>query len=162
MVGSAAGPAPDAAGCDVVEVRLDGWPGGEALGFARGCGKPVLVTARDPAEGGRGGLGAGERAGLLRRHFPAAAAVDVEIGNLGAGELAEAWAEAGERGLVRVASAHDFGGAMGFGRMEGLAGRAAEAGAEVAKFAFRAESEGDLEAGFRLLERFRGAGRGWR
>jgi 3-dehydroquinate dehydratase-1 len=131
--------------CDLVELRLDAL--GSGAGVENFCERheyrlPILLTARDPAEGGHHDLGAEQRAGLLREFLPRASAIDIELRSLDA--LAAVWSEARERGVTRVASCHDFAGTPGLDTLRAGIAQAHEAGADVAKFAFRINEPRDL------------------
>lgn len=152
LEGSVVDPATISAGeCDLVELRLDGWTGDcAAEEFAKKCSLPVLITARDPAEGGKGVLSQEARAEALRAHFSGALAIDLEIANLES--MSEVWEEAKEAELFRVASAHDFEKPMPLAEMLEKATLAEEAGADVVKFAFRLHERADLAVGLELLK----------
>jgi len=139
--------------CDLVELRLDGWCGEvSAVQFASSCALPVLVTARDPIEGGKGGLVESERVSLIREHLSVSQAIDVEARNLDT--MAGIWSEAGDAGLLRVASAHNFEEAFSFDEMAQITEMAMVSGADVAKFAYRMHSVEEIELGMALLNRF--------
>lgn len=138
--------------CDVVELRLDalGSCGPVENFLVRHVGRlPILLTARHPAEGGAGGLGAGERASLLHSGLDFAAAIDVEIRSLET--LAAVWEAAGGRGVKRIASFHDFDATPGLDQLREHLAAAAAAGADVAKFAFRLREARDLAVVSALL-----------
>lgn len=67
---------------------------------------PIIITARDPREGGTGNLPQAKRLDLLERFLPFAEYVDVEVG------LADAFAQllgdAKKRGVGRILSYHNF------------------------------------------------------
>lgn len=131
--------------CDLVELRLDSLGAGESV--KNFCTRhqnrlPILLTARDPAEGGVNDLGGGARGDLLRDLLPFASVVDVELRSLDA--LDVVWTEARERGITRVASFHDFDRTPGIDTLRDKITRAADAGADIAKFAFRINEPRDL------------------
>src|SRR4051812_26973187 len=67
--------------CDVVELRLDSLQIAvpEIHGYLRSVPVPVLITARDPDEGGDGHLSVAQRTALLESHLDVAALMDVEL-----------------------------------------------------------------------------------
>lgn len=129
---------------DVVELRLDALGSGEAVvDFAkRHHGKiPLLITARDPAEGGSNNLAFAERLRLLRTLLPYAAAVDVEVANLDPFE--DFLAELRAKGVKVVLSSHNFTGFDHVATIETIS-LAQSAGADVAKAAVTLRDPVDL------------------
>jgi 3-dehydroquinate dehydratase-1 len=96
------------ASCDVVECRVDCWPAAvpQALGALASCPVPALITVRGPDEGGRHSLTTAERESLYRRFLPQASLLDIEIACLS--DFRDLICEARDRGVLVVASAHDF------------------------------------------------------
>lgn len=97
------------ADCDWVELRLDSLGSGpDVMAFCeRHNGQlPLLMTARDPAQGGVGNLSLDKREKLLRALLPYASAVDIEFANFA--QFAPLLADVLEKGLGVVASHHDF------------------------------------------------------
>jgi len=142
-----------AADCDLVELRLDSLGNGPAVrAFAERCAStaPVLITARHPEEGGAGKYSATSRESLLRSLLHLAGAIDIELRSLE--ELSAVWTEASEQDLVRIASYHDFKATPDLDSLRTRIDIAAEAGAEVAKFAFRINSPADLQTVVALME----------
>ena len=142
-----------ASDCDLLELRLD------ALGnvlqirsFAERSRQhvPLLVTARHPDEGGMNDLTSAARESLLRGVWDLADAIDLELRSLA--ELGSLWEEAGERGLLKIASFHDFSATPSLDLLQSKVAEAAAAGADVAKFAFRIRSAADLQVLIALLE----------
>jgi 3-dehydroquinate dehydratase I len=103
---------------------------------------PLLLTARHPAEGGIGSLDARERAQLLLRFLPQAAAIDIELRSVRA--LASVMAAAAKRGLIRVVSFHDVRGTPTLPVLRAKLRAAGEAGADVVKIATTLRGPRDL------------------
>ena len=144
---------------DLLELRVDavaGDPAGlDALeALAAGGVRPLIVTVRHPAEGGLDpALGFETRHRLYERFLPPAGGwVDIELRSLRA--LADVATRARERGCRVIASFHDFEGTPGLRRLRELAGRAADAGADVCKVATTVRTPGELA---RLLDLLGGA-----
>lgn len=132
--------------CDLVELRLDLLGcGAEVQEFAARQREihPLLVTVRHPDEGGAGALTPPQRAAAYDNLFPYASLIDVELQFLG--DLAEPWADAARRGILRVASWHRFDSCP---ELPDLRSRLADmhaAGADLAKFAFMLGGARDLQ-----------------
>lgn len=138
---------------DWIELRVDGFAERPSeLDAITGCPpRPLLVTVRDPAEGGlTPGLDATARGRLYSMFLSTAAAVDVEVRSLRA--LRDTVEAARERGCAVVASYHDFDGAPSLRRLRAAAARAREAGADVFKAAMMVRTPGDLGTLFKLLD----------
>ena len=131
--------APVSAGeCDVIELRLDSLGTGESVeNFCQNPENrfPILLTARHPAEGGAGDLSTDERSTAFSALLDSASAIDIEIRSIE--ELSSVWSAAGERGITRVASFHDFEGTPAIDELIAKVHAAAAAGADIAKFAFQ-------------------------
>jgi 3-dehydroquinate dehydratase-1 len=105
------------------------------------------MTARHPSEGGAGQLDAAQRASLYEAGFDWAQAIDLEIQSIG--PLASIWDESARRGLLRIASAHDFEGTPDLAVLREKIEEAFAAGATVAKLAFKINQPTDLQ---RIIE----------
>lgn len=143
----------DSSDIDLLELRLDAL--GDILqirSFAERSRQhlPLLVTARHPDEGGLNDLSSAAREALLRGVWDLAESIDLELRSLA--ELGSLWEEAGERGLLKIASFHDFSATPSLGLLQSKVAEAAAAGADVAKFAFRIRSTADLQVLIALLE----------
>lgn len=115
---------------------------------------PVIVTVRDPREGGAGGLDTARRRALFQRFLPHAALVDVELRSAKAlGDVLDA---ARSRGVGVILSHHDFRRTPALSRMRAL--RAAASGAAVFKLAAEAASPADAA---RLLDFLAARGPQW-
>ncbi len=135
------------ADCDLIELRLDALGcGAEVQQFAERlkASHPIVLTARHPDEGGANELSAAERASALAALLPHGALIDVELQSLS--DLADTWAGAGERGLLRIASWHDFTGCPTVDELLAKLAAMHEAGADIAKFAFRLDDPADIQA----------------
>src|SRR5947199_2977071 len=84
---------------DFFELRLDHLPNLRQSQLSK-LRRPLIITARHPAEGGR--KMRSERAKVLLRFLPHARLVDVELRSLR--ELIEVWNEARRRGVGRICS----------------------------------------------------------
>ena len=93
---------------DLFELRLDSlWPISSQLEKAISrLRAPVIITARDPREGGIGKLSRQQRLDLLARFLPLAKYVDVELANVEAFETLLAAAK--KRSVGRILSYHNF------------------------------------------------------
>ena len=143
---------PAADPCDIIELRLDLLGTGQGVAeYCRlhGPKAPILLTARHPEEGGGGEMSSEERSAALRGLLDHAAAIDIELRSLE--EMETVWTEAGERGLVRIASYHNFDDAPPPEKLTPFILPAAEAGADLVKFAVRITEPGDLHTISALL-----------
>jgi 3-dehydroquinate dehydratase-1 len=99
------------AAVDFLEIRLDAFADMES-GMAHLVKAlpqlkiPLLITARDPREGGLGSLSLSQRRELLLTALPFASLLDVELRNAGA--LEDVLKAARAAGVGIVLSAHDF------------------------------------------------------
>lgn len=137
--------------CDVLELRADALGTGadiDAL-LATPCPLPVLVTTRHADEGGCRAIPEPERVALAEKLLPLASAIDWEIAHLAS--AAALIAEAKSRGVVVIASAHDFERTPSLEYMKERERIARAAGAHVVKFAFRLNSVEDIMTGVELL-----------
>ena len=131
---------------DWLEIRLDATvPPPEA--WSQLERRPLLLTVRSAAEGGKRRLSASERQRLFLDHLSHASHLDLEIASLQ--ELRTVQAAARRAGVGVLASFHDFEGTPSVRRLTGLADRAVSAGAAVLKVATTTD---DAAALARLLE----------
>jgi 3-dehydroquinate dehydratase I len=137
---------------DCLEIRLDSFAGRLPLmeSVLPRLKFPLLLTARHPAEGGVGSLEAGERAKLLLRFLPQAAAIDIELRSVRS--LASVMEAASKRGLVRVVSFHDFRGTPSLPALRAKLRAAKGAGADVVKIATTLRGAADLAVLLALAE----------
>lgn len=142
----------DSSECDLIELRLDALgSGAEVREFAakQKASLPLLLTARNPDEGGENDLSDRERAAALEALLPHGALLDLELQSIPA--LASTWQRAGEAGLLRVASWHNFDHCPSHRELEGKVRAMHAAGADVAKLAFRLGEPGDLGTVIEIL-----------
>lgn len=138
------------AGVDVAEVRVDSLPAPVSAAEVSKVRVPVILTVRDPVEGGSLALGADERMALYHELLPAADAVDIEMRNLAIfRSVVEA---AADRGIPVIASCHDFLGVPSTRTALRTATRARERGAVCVKFAATVNSPRELGALIALAE----------
>jgi len=140
------------ADCDLIELRLDSLGfGPEVQDFANKnkVAHPILLTARHPDEGGMNDFSVSDRAAAYSALLDHASLIDLELQSLD--DLASIWAESGERGLVRVASWHNFTSCPSKAELRSIMTRMQEAGADIAKCAFRLQDPADLQ---RVAEAF--------
>lgn len=147
------GSRPPAAGQrpDWFELRLDALARGPWTRLPAAC-PPLLVTARDPREGGHGGLDLAVRLRLLEESLPHAVALDLEWANFPHAE--DLLAAAAERGVLRVASAHDFLGTPAAAELRRLVETVAASPRrpDLFKLACRLHGPADLARLFELLD----------
>ena len=142
--------------CDVIELRVDALPPEVSYDdvLARPCPKPLLVTVRDAAEGGAREMPYVQRSAWALKLLPMAAMLDWELANL---EKAPAMAQlVHAAGVQLVASFHDFNATPALDDLLDKERRARELGADIAKFAFRLNSDQDMQVGLDLLSRATG------
>jgi 3-dehydroquinate dehydratase-1 len=136
-----------AAACDLVELRLD-LLGLDEQGVREAAGRlrvPVLLTARHPAEGGRGPAAAAERAAMLDALLDIAALVDIELRSVP--EMRSFIPRARSSGVPVVGSFHDFQATPGDEVLAGAISFAENAGLDAVKIATYVNTPDDL---FRL------------
>jgi 3-dehydroquinate dehydratase-1 len=131
-------------GIDLFEIRLDCL--GQGLATFAACAedfrKPMLITARHPAEGGVNRLTLAQRRRLLRLYLPTATAVDVELRS--AASMEDLLQEAGRCGLTKVVSYHNFRSTPSLAELQKIVKRARQAGADIPKVATFLRSPADL------------------
>src|SRR6266478_3746991 len=120
---------------DLFELRLDHLPNLRESQLVK-LRRPLIVTARHPAEGGRK-LRSGRR-DLLMKFLPQAKFVDVELRSLQ--ELRTVWDEAGRLRIGRICSVHDFKRTPEPAVLHKNLLRARKAGADVFKVVTRADA----------------------
>ena len=99
---------------------------------------PVIITARDPREGGMGNLSRPDRLDLLERFLPLAQYVDVELATAGAFETLLAAAR--KRHVGRILSYHNFKSTPPSGALVAKARAAKTLGADIFKVATRTDT----------------------
>ncbi|MBX9743009.1 MAG: type I 3-dehydroquinate dehydratase [Chthoniobacterales bacterium] len=125
---------------DFLEVRLDGMK--RAL-LPQKWPRPMIATARHPAEGGAGDLQCLERRELLEKAISWASAIDVELSFFNEFEETIAWARAAG-GLI-IASFHDFESVPSFAELEKMLLQAKEKGVDVLKIVATPHTKEELQ-----------------
>lgn len=134
---------------DFLELRVDAFAGSatelrrlrEAAAELRA---PLVVTVRDPREGGAHSLSAPRRAALMREFLDVATLLDLELRSATRLRLSCLLDEARERGIGVILSHHNFCATPPVNRLRELALRAEAAGACVFKLATSANTGHDL------------------
>lgn len=127
-------------GVDVLEVRLDSFP--LDLIPAR-WPRPVIATARHPAEGGGGNLSLSRRRALLESFLPRASALDIELRS--AVSMSSLLAETHQQGKTLILSHHDFEATPTLSSLKQLVSKAADHGADLFKVATLLRDHQDLQ-----------------
>jgi 3-dehydroquinate dehydratase type I len=136
---------------DLFELRLDYLPALDPKEIST-LRRPLIITARHPAEGGR--KIEGDRRGLLLKWLGFARFVDVELRSLH--ELREVWDGAASLRIKRVCSVHNFARTPPHSVLQKQFQRAKRAGADIFKLVTRADTPDDL---LTLLQFLRGVNR---
>ena len=131
-------------GVDVLEVRLDSFP---LTGMPTRWMRPVIVTARHPAEGGVGNLSQSKRRELLESSLPWASALDIELRSAVA--MSSLISRTHQQGKTLILSHHDFVATPTPLTLKKLAFKAADHGADLFKVATLLRDRHDL---LRLLD----------
>ena len=129
---------------DLFELRLDHLPNLHESQLSR-LSRPLIVTARHPAEGGK----RCNRKHLLRKFLPYAKFVDIELRSIH--ELRAVWTEARRLTVGRISSVHDFKRTPELSVLRKQFSRARKAKANVFKLVTRADSLRDLLTLFEFL-----------
>jgi 3-dehydroquinate dehydratase-1 len=103
---------------------------------------PLIITARDPREGGANKLSFAVRRDLLIRFLPRARYIDIELRL--AGEFKSLLADAKKRKVARVLSYHNFKSTPSVRSLFAKAKRAKAAGADIFKVATRTDTHAAL------------------
>jgi len=127
-------------GIDVLEVRLDALP---LAVLPVHWPRPVIVTARHPAEGGADHLSHSSRRSLLESALPWASALDIELRS--ARSMASVIAGAHQQGRTLILSHHDFGATPTLPTLRKLVSKAADHGADLFKVATLLRDHNDLK-----------------
>ena len=112
---------------------------------------PWILTVRDPAEGGVGGLAVRDREAHFLRMMSRAAFVDVEIRSLRG--LRRVVGEAGRGGIRVIGSFHEFRTTPKAERLREVVARGEDVGVDIIKIAAVTKTAADIA---RLLEVFEG------
>ncbi|MBL9114660.1 MAG: type I 3-dehydroquinate dehydratase [Verrucomicrobiaceae bacterium] len=132
------------AACDLVELRLDllEMPIKAILDACDHLARPILFTARHPAEGGKGPESDAERAAMLEPFLDKAALIDLELRSVPG--MAGLISKARSRGVGVVGSFHDFQATPADDVLAGAREFAETAGIDAVKLAVFLNSAGDL------------------
>lgn len=104
---------------------------------------PLIITARDPREGGANKLSLKQRRDLLTQFLDRAAYIDIELRNARA---LKSIVDLARRKKIRVIlSFHDFDSTPSVRRLSAMASKAKSLGADVFKVAARTDTETGLE-----------------
>jgi 3-dehydroquinate dehydratase I len=117
---------------------------------------PLILTARDPREGGANDLSLSRRRALFLEFLPRAAFVDVELRS--ARSLAPVLQSAGALNLRTIISFHDFRTTPPASRLDEIVSRARSLGADLVKIATRTDTPAQLETLLGFFERQRKTG----
>jgi 3-dehydroquinate dehydratase-1 len=130
---------------DFFELRLDRLVGAAIAKLPA----PLIITARDPREGGTNNLSAPRRRALLLEFLPRANYVDVELRSARA--LQSVLGAAARHKIATIISFHDFEATPSAARLDEIADRARSLGAAIVKVATRTDTPTQLD---RLLDFF--------
>lgn len=130
--------------CDLVELRLDllELDADELQHAIPLMGVPVLLTARHPAEGGKGTEDAAGRKALLEPLIDLAAIIDIELRSLK--DMQDIIAKARSHGVSVMGSFHDFNVTPGEEVLQGVANMAQTVGLDAVKLATYLNGPDDL------------------
>jgi len=139
--------------CDLVELRLDllELDADELQHAIPLMGVPVLLTARHPAEGGKGTEDAAGRKALLEPLIDLATLIDIELRSVS--DMRDIMAKARSHGVSVIGSFHDFKGTPGEEVLKGAMDFAQTAGLDAFKIATYLNGPEDL---IRLMSLFTG------
>jgi len=116
---------------------------------------PLIITARDPREGGANGLPARRRRGLLLQFMPHASYVDVELRS--AATLQPVLRSAANRKIATIISFHDLKSTPPASRLDEIAARGRSLGGTLIKVATRTDTPAQLATLLDFFEGQRGA-----
>ena len=136
---------------DLFELRLDRLP----TASIESLPAPLIITARDPREGGANDLSSIRRRSLLLKFLPRAAYVDVELRSARALQLV--LRSAAENKVSTIISFHDFQATPPAAGLDEIANRARSLGAAIVKVATRTDTKAQLHRLLDFFERQRGA-----
>lgn len=137
--------------CDLFELRLDtlNLPAEELDVYVSRLARPLLLTARHPAEGGDHHLSSSQRQDLLRAHLHRASLIDVELCSVA--EMASLIQEAKALGIGVVGSFHDFASTPSDDILKGAVDFALQLKLDAVKIATTLHHPGDLARLLQLL-----------
>ncbi len=130
---------------DFFELRLDRWINcfDELKVAVRALPAPVIVTARDPREGGANDLSVNRRRALFFEFLPQARYVDVELRS--ARLLRPVLQAAADRKIGTIISFHDLRATPPISQLEKIVERARSLGASIVKVATRTDARPQLD-----------------
>jgi len=131
---------------DLFELRLDRLADhlDEVRDAIRRLPAPLIITARDPREGGASNLSAARRLALLLEFLPHARYVDVELQSARA--LRSVLEKAADAKINLIISFHDLRSTPRAGDLDKIATRAGSLGASIVKVATRTDTRAQLAA----------------
>ncbi|MCH1503654.1 MAG: type I 3-dehydroquinate dehydratase [Verrucomicrobiales bacterium] len=138
--------------CDYVEFRVDALLENEELLVRRlaDCSRPILITVRDPVEGGLFNLTPQDRQQRMLDFLPHTTLLDIEIRNLEA--FGQVVSKAKSQGVSIVASYHDFLTTPPRESLDEAVQRGLAGGADIIKLAVTTENALDLHTLLQLQE----------
>jgi 3-dehydroquinate dehydratase-1 len=141
---------------NLFELRLDRFVNsiGEVEAAVERLPAPLIITARDPREGGANHLPVSRRRGLLLQFLPRAVYVDVEFGS--ARSLEPVLRSARAHGVPTILSFHDLKTTPPAARLDEIVFGAQSLGAALIKVATRTDTPAQLGRLFDFFERHRG------
>jgi 3-dehydroquinate dehydratase-1 len=116
---------------------------------------PLIITARDPREGGANNLSPARRRALLLEFLPRAKYIDLE--QRSARALQPVLRAAARNKTATIISFHDFEATPSTARLDEIASRARSLGAAIVKVATRTDTAAQLDRLLDFFERQRGA-----
>jgi len=136
---------------DLFELRLDHVVGRLSIlqKHLPGLTAPLIITARDPREGGANNLSPARRRNLLLEFLPRAKYIDVELRSARA--FQSVLQAAARNKIATIISFHDFEATPSEARLDEIATRARSLGAAIVKVATRTDTHPQLD---RLLDFF--------
>ena len=138
--------------CDFIEFRIDALLENEDLLVRRlaDCSRPILITVRDPAEGGLFEMSPEDRQQRMLDFLPHTTLLDIEIRNLEA--FSKVVSEAKSQGVSIVGSYHDFSTTPPRESLDETIQRGRAGGAELIKLAVTTKNASDLHTILQLQE----------
>lgn len=137
--------------CDLVELRLDelNLSTSDIRSTLDGCDFPLLITARHPAEGGKGSEDPAARVAMIEPLLDKAALIDIELRSVAG--MTDLIQKAHHVGVSVVGSFHDFSATPAEHVLRGAADFAQQAGLDAIKIATFLNQSEDLALLLRLL-----------
>ncbi len=131
-------------GCDLLELRLDliGLSAGDIREAVTHIKTPLLLTARHPAEGGKGSESSAERAAMIEPLIDLAALIDIELRSVP--EMRALIERARGAGVATIGSFHDFQATPSDAVLEGAIRFAENSGLPAVKIATYINTPDDL------------------